>query len=201
MSFFEHERDGISINLKSWTFWRACIILFCVFSVLGHAIIEWPYCAFGATFFHTVSFTDDVLARPFKPYMVYGFGVLLCYFFLLPFRKFLVKRCPKKWQAILIFYVLGVFLGMAGELIQGFLQNQPVNGVYPLWDVSNYPGNILGQAWIVNDLLLGVVITFTTWHMLPKCLIQLSYLSNKQANIFFGCVVSVFVVLVITMYP
>ncbi len=201
MSFFEHIRNGVPVDIRSWSFWRACIVLFCVFSVIGHALIEWPYCAFGATFFNTVSWTDDVLAHPFKPYMVYGVGAILCYVILIPFKTFLVKRLKRKWAAIGVFYVLGVFLGMAGELIQGFLQNQPVDGVYPLWDVSQYPGNILGQAWIVNDILLGLVITLATWHIIPKCLIQMEYLTSRQANIFTLVVVGVFAALIVTMYP
>lgn len=182
MSFFEHSSDTMPKDPRTWAFWRCAIVLFCSMSVIGHTLIEWPYCALGATFFNTVSWTDEVLANPLKPFLVYGVGILLCYVLLIPLRDALLKRFPKKWQALLAFYIIGVFLGMAGELIQGFLQNQPVDGVYPLWDVHDYPGNILGQAWIVNDILLGALITIATWHIVPKCLNQLSKMDEKQSN-------------------
>ena len=74
---------------------------------------------------------------------------------------------PGMKVALLVFYVVSVFIGMAFELTQGFLQNQPVDGVYPLWDVSDHPGNILGQVWIVNDVFIGALITFVVWVVLP----------------------------------
>ena len=58
---------------------------------------------------------------------------------------------------------------MLGELIMGLLLNQPdpVTGEYPLWDNSYLPGNILKQAWLVNDVLLGAVITLYVWVLYP----------------------------------
>ena len=105
------------------------IIFFCVFSVVGH-LVEWPYCWIGMTFFGSVDPTDEVLANPFKPFFVYGIGIVLCCIFLEPFRAFLLKKFGNPWKALAVFYVVSVFLGMVFELTQGFLQNQPVNGVY-----------------------------------------------------------------------
>ena len=52
----------------------------------------------------------------------------------------------------------------------GFLLNQPdAAGNYPLWDNSQLPGNILGQAWIVNDIGLGAVAMLYTWAIYPLC--------------------------------
>ena len=39
-------------------------------------------------------------------------------------------------------------------------QSDPITGVYPLWDNSDLPLNVLEQAWLVNDLGLGAVATF-----------------------------------------
>ena len=201
MSFFEYEHSGIEINPRSWKFWRTCIIFFCAFSFIGHTIIEWPYCALGATLFNSVSWEDEVLASPFKPFFVYGVGALVCYVLLVPLKRFIANRVSGKWAALAVFYVISVFLGMAGELTQGFLQNQPVNGVYPLWDVHDYPGNILGQAWIVNDVLLGVLITVAAWHIVPKCLRMLEKLTERQANILAFFITAIFAALVLVTYP
>ena len=172
-------------RLKTWPFLRNLIVYFCVFSVVGH-LIEWPYCAIGATFFNSVSWTDEVLANPLKPFMVYGFGIVICALLLAPIKDGLMKIHAKTWQALLVFFIMSVFLGMAMELIQGFLQNQPDEfGNYPLWDVHDYPGNILGQAWIVNDIMLGAVFSFATWHIYPmseKRLLELDAISPKEAD-------------------
>ena len=200
MSFLEHRDDGVEVDLKSWKFWRTVIIFFCVFSWAGHTVFEWPYCAAGATFFGSVSWDDEVLANPLKPYLVYGIATTVCFVFLIPFKHWICERVPSKWRALLVFYVISVFLGMAGELIQGFLQNQPVDGVYPLWDVHDYPGNILGQAWIVNDIFLGLLITVGTYHIVPKCHRWLIKIDDKHSNILCAVVVAVFAILMVVTY-
>lgn len=72
--------------------------------------------------------------------------------------------------AALEFFVTTVLVCMAMELAMGFLLNQPdAAGNYPLWDNSQLPGNILGQAWIVNDIGLGAVAMLYTWAIYPLC--------------------------------
>ena len=175
------------------------IIFFCVFSVLGH-LIEYPYCWLGMTFFDSVDPTDEVLANPFKPFFVYGIGVVLCCVFLEPLRAYLLKKFDSPVQALGVFYIISVLLGMAFELTQGFLQNQPVNGVYPLWDVSDHPGNILGQAWIVNDIFIGLLITVMVWVVLPPCYRFAQRLENRMANIVCAVVVLGTLALTIVTY-
>lgn len=188
------------IHPKTWQFWRNIIVFFCAFSVIGHTCVEFPYCAFGAIFFDSVSWTDDVLANPLKPFLVYGVSFSIIRLTMVPLKEKMLEWFPKKRYALLVFYIISVFVGMAGELIQGFLQNQPVDGVYPLWDVSNYPGNILGQAWIVNDIFLGLLITAATWLIIPYCEQKISKLNERQANINCGIVVLVFVFLCALTY-
>ena len=172
------------------------IIFFCIFSVLGH-LVEYPYCWVGMRFFGTLDPTDEVLANPFKPFFVYGVGIVLCCIFLEPLREWLLKRCPKRWQALVLFFVICVFIGMTFELGQGHLQNQPVNGEYPLWDVSDYPGNIMGQAWIVNDVLLGLLFTFIVWVILPPTHWLVAQHDEKTETIIF--VVTVLLTIALTL--
>ena len=187
-------------RLTSSRFWYNMLIYFCVFSVVGHTCIEWPYCWFGATFLGTLEPTAEVLTNPFKPFFVYGFAMIFIGIFTDPLKDMLRERCSKTWQALLIFYVLAIFMGMAGELIQGFLQNQPVNGVYPLWDVHDLPGNILGQAWIVNDIGFGAVITLATWVIYPACEKLMSALTGRRARINAIVIVTGFIALCLVTY-
>ena len=186
-------------RLRTWPFWRTMILYFCIVSVVGH-LIEYPYCWLGMTFFGSVDPTSEVLTNPFKPFFVYGVGVVLCCVLLEPFRGLLLRRCVRPSTALLVFYVVSVFIGMAFELTQGFLQNQPVDGVYPLWDVSDYPGNILGQAWIVNDIFIGALITLIVWVVLPWANGLVERLNDAAANRLCAIVVAATAVLTVLTY-
>lgn len=185
--------------MKTWGYWRTLIVCFCAFSVIGH-FFEFIYCFIGLYVFGEAEVSGDVLANPFKPFLVYGVGVVLCAVFLLPLKDLIMSKC-KDWRvAFLIFYVISVFIGMGMELGQGFLQNQPVDGVYPLWDVSNYPGNILGQAWIVNDIFIGAIITAAVWAVYPSIRYGLNLLSEGAANVNCAIVVAIFAILIVLTY-
>ena len=186
-------------RLRTWPFWRTMILYFCIVSVVGH-LIEYPYCWLGMTFFGSVDPTSEVLTNPFKPFFVYGVGVVLCCVLLEPFRGLLLRRFSRTSTALLVFYVVSVFIGMAFELTQGFLQNQPVDGVYPLWDVSDYPGNILGQAWIVNDIFIGALITLIVWVVLPWANGLVDRLSERTANRLCAIVVVATAILTVLTY-
>ena len=187
--------------VKTKEFWRNMIVYFCAFSILGH-LVEWPYVWAGATFFGSVDPHAEILTNPFKPFFVYGFAIVLCAVFIVPLKDALLRKCKRPGVALLIFYIISVFIGMAMELGQGFLQNQPdpVTGAYPLWDVHDYPGNILGQAWIVNDILLGLVIVIAVWHMYPMCELRLNQLEGRRANINAAIIVAITVVITIITY-
>lgn len=169
-------------RFKTWDFWRAMIACFFVFSVIGH-LLEWVYCFIGVTFFNSMDPTAEVLTNPFKPFFVYGIGIVICAVVLDPIKWMMLRKFSSRRTAFIVFYIMSVFLGMIGELTQGFLQNQPVDGVYPLWDVSIYPGNILGQAWIVNDIFIGAIITFAVWGLYPLISRRIGKLAEPWATI------------------
>ena len=103
--------------------------------------------------------------------------------------------------ALISFYIITTIICMLMELDMGLLLNQPDEfGEYPLWDNSQLPGNILGQAWIVNDILLGAVATFYTWVIYPLCKLGLSKLSNTFVNVLTIVVVIGFVILCIVKF-
>lgn len=149
-------------------FWQSMAIAFCVFSILGHWM-EIPYCLFNRWAFGIVDDDSLVFTDPMYPFLVYGIAAVLAALFLVPQRDWLIDHYHPTWRAVLRFYLLCVVASCAGELIMGLLVNQPdpVTGVYPLWDNSYLPFNVLGQAWLVNDILLGGLVTLYIWVLYP----------------------------------
>lgn len=83
----------------------------------------------------------------------------------------------------------------------GFLLNQPdAAGNYPLWDNSQLPGNILGQARIVNDICLGVVAMLYTWVIYPLCQKALAKVPIRVMRPAAAIVVAGFVVLCVVKF-
>ena len=153
---------------KTVRFWRTMAVVFCVFSILGHWM-EIPYCLFMDWAFNIVEDDSLVFQDPMYPFCVYGIAAVAATIVLVPYRKFLVARRASLARAVIEFYVVSVVASMLCELIMGLLLNQPdpVTGEYPLWDNSYLPGNVLGQAWLVNDLLLGGITTLYVWVLYP----------------------------------
>ena len=166
---FERARaEGAGWAPWSMRFWRCMAIGFCVFSVLGHWM-EIPYCLFNDWAFGIVDDDSLVFADPMYPFCVYGIASVLGALFLVPQRDWLIDNRPTMRSAVIRFFLLAVFASMMGELIMGLLVNQPdpVTGIYPLWDNSQLPLNVLGQAWLVNDFLLGGLVTLYIWVLYP----------------------------------
>ena len=187
-------------RLKTWRFWRNLAVYFCVFSVVGHCL-EYVYCMFNSYFFGIVDPNSGVWNSPFYPYFVYGFGVVVVAVVMVPYRAMLIRWRLSDVKACLHFFTVGILAAMAMELAQGFIQNQPDEfGNYPLWDNSHLPGNILGQAWIVNDILISLIMTFFAWVAYPLCERGFAKLSDKAANILAAIVIVGTVVLTVYMY-
>lgn len=165
--------DGVT--LRSWELWRNLAVCFCVFSVVGHWM-EIPYCLFNDYVFGIVDPETLVYDDPMYPFLVYGIGACLCTLVFVPLKEWLVRRCATLLNALTIFFMASVLMCMVMELGMGLLLNQPdASGVYPLWDNSELPFNILDQAWLVNDILLGVVASVYSWIVWPL----LSFLFRK----------------------
>ena len=154
-------------RLRDWRFWCDMVVYFCIFSVVGHWC-EWGYCLFNDHFFGIVDPNSGVWNDINYPFFVYGVGVVVASIVLVPYRAMLIKWRQSGVRAGIHFFIVSIFVAMGAELTQGFLQNQPDQyGNYPLWDNSQLPGNILGQAWIVNDVLIAVLLFFFVWIAYP----------------------------------
>lgn len=66
--------------------------------------------------------------------------------------------------------------------------------------VALLPLNILGQAWLVNDLVLGVVAMLYTWFVYPWCEKMLAHVPARAMNVIAIVVVVGFIVLCVVKF-
>ena len=168
---------------KTWGFWRCLIVSFCIFSIAGHWL-EIPYCLFMDRFFGIVSDGYAVWTDPwYHPYWVYGIGAVVMTLIIEPLKEVIVLRRKTLWGALIETFVLAVILSMFMELIIGLLVNQPdASGEYPYWDNSQMPLNIFGQAWLVNDIVIGFIAVIYVWALFPLICEGFSFLRPNIAN-------------------
>ncbi len=185
----------------TWQFWRALIICFCVLNIVGHWL-EIPYCLAMDALFDIVADDYDVWTDPwYHPYWVYGSGAAVMTFLIEPFKEHMSARRKALWGAVLESFVYAVILSMLLELIIGWMVNQPDElGVYPYWDNSQLPLNIFGQAWLVNDIFIGLVAMLYVWLIFPFTCDGLSKLRPTIANGIFGFVVGGFIACCLLAY-
>lgn len=166
MPILRQSDELIGFAPRTWAFWRNLAVYFCALSIIGHWL-EIAYCTF-MLLFNIYDPNSLVWGDPLYPFMVYGIGATICTLALVPLRKWLIKITGSMQRAGILFLVITIFVCMVMELTMGLLLNQPdAAGVYPLWDNSTLPLNVLGQAWLVNDFFLGLVAMLYTWLVYP----------------------------------
>lgn len=182
---------------KTWRFWRNLIIYFCIFSIVGHWM-EAGYCTlikFGII--PGIYDPNSGIWRDwFYPFLVYGFGASACILIFYPVKSWLQEKF--KGQAIvalILSYLFNAFVCTLIELAMGLMLNQPVNGVYPLWDYSNMFGNFMGQICLQNAVAFGAVATLLTWVLYPLMEKFLGRFSKNGMNMTFIIIVIAFCIL------
>ena len=196
------KRDEIGyFEPRSWAFWRSLIVCFCVFSLVGHWL-EIPYCLVMDACFGVVTTDYAVWSDPlYVPYWVYGIGAVVMTLVFEPLKESIVKRRKTVWGALLETFGYAVVLSAALELGIGLLINQPdANGVYPFWDNSQLPLNIMGQAWLVNDVAIGLVAVLYVWVLYPLLCTGLSALGPRGGNVALAVVLVAFAACCVAAY-
>lgn len=179
---------------KTWGFWRSVIASFCIFTIVGHWL-EIPYCMFMDYFFGIVADDYAVWTDPwYHPYWVYGFGSVAITFLIEPLKESIVKRRRTLAGALLETFITCVTITAVLELVIGLMINQPDStGKYPFWDNSGLPLNIFGQAWLVNDIVIGFVAVIYVWVLYPLvCEGFILLKSERKANLVLAIIVIVF---------
>lgn len=188
-------------DLKSWEFWRGIILYFFLFSIVGHWM-EVPYCAIMNLLFGIVSSDYAAFSDPLHvPYWVYGAGTVVLTLCLYPLKLRLIEKRKTMWGAALEFLFFAIIIAAVLETVFGLLINQPnAEGVYPFWDNSDLPGNILGQGWIVNDIGLGAVSLLYVWVVFPFLQKIMLSVNQRLANRFFIIVVVIIAIICVSWY-
>ena len=167
-------------------FWRNLLVYLFLFSMVGHAM-EIPYTSIMDALFGIVE--EDYAANVdpwYLPYWVYGIGAVALTLIMVPMKIRILKHRKTLWGACLQFFAYAVILCAILETVMGLIINQPDEfGVYPFWDNSVLPLNILEQGWIVNDLFLGLVSVLYVWVLFPLCQKAFKLMGEKWANIVF----------------
>lgn len=187
-------------NPRSWAFWRSVVIYFCLFSIVGH----WMEAAFCLLIKYGIvpgiyDPNSQIWSDWLYPFPVYGFGTVACILVLYPVKGALQRRLRSVWAPLAVSFVVNTVVCAAIELALGLLQNQPVDGVYPLWDYSDMFCNFMGQICLQNSLAFGAVATIMTWIVYPTLEKLMGRLSRNAANVLF-IVVVVFFALVFSLY-
>lgn len=175
---------------KRWEFWRSLIACFCIFTIVGH-LLELLYCVIMNALFGIVEPDYVVWTDPwYHPYWVYGIGAVVMTLIIEPLKERIILHRKTLWGALLETFALTVFLAMLMELIIGWIVNQPdASGEYPYWDNSELPLNIFGQAWLVNDIFIGLAAMLYVWILYPLICEGFNKLRPRVANIVFVVIV------------
>ena len=190
----------------TWAFWRNNIMCFCVNNILGHCL-ESLYCKVMDKCFGIIDDTYAVKFDPwYHPYWVYGIGGTAMTLIFEPIKERILGRHRSLSGAMLETYAIAVLAAMGMELGFGLLVNRPdedgpdEDGNYPYWDNSKLPLNIFKQAWLVNDLVIGVVAMVHVWLAYPLLCKGMSMLGKRAANAVFAATVGVFAAACVSSY-
>lgn len=181
---------------KTWVFWRNLIMYFCVFSVVGHWM-EAGYCLFIKWGLIPGKYdpASQIWSDWFFPFCVYGVGAVCCVLMFYPVKMFLQHKIKLNFVPLVLSFAWNALVCTGIELAMGLMLNQPVNGVYPLWDYSNMFCNFMGQVCLQNALAFGFVATLMTWVIYPAMERLLARLPEDGAQGLFIGIVAIFVIL------
>ena len=179
----------------SWAFWRCLIVAFCLCSWLGH-FLEIPYCFTLESITGIIEDDYAVRADPlFVPYHVYGIGAVAMTLLLEPLKERILTNRKTVWGAVLEMFAFAIAISAFLETVIGLIINQPdANGLYPYWDNSQLPLNILGQGWLINDLVIGLIAMVYIWVLFPCICNWLEKKGQSRANTIFCLVVITYLV-------
>ena len=185
----DYEEEDLTIDRRSWPFYRNLIMYFILFSVIGHWM-EMGMCQFIILGIVQGEYdpTNTLLWRDWLyPFPMEGAAVVIIALVLYPFYQWLKKTFTgkKRVLAYVISFLAGALLCSVIEFSMGLL----VNADHQLWDYSEHFGNIMGQVCLQNTTAFGVVAAIITWWVYPMMERWIARVPRDIMNIVFIVVV------------
>lgn len=173
-------------------FWKRVITYALLMAVVGH-LIENVYTGIGF-FLGSFSVNDpnyaDIWLRPLKPMWIYSICTLFFFFIIIPLKEQIHKRVRSKVFNVVAVFGSAFLIAFLTELVMGLLLNQPnAQGVYPLWDFTDYDLTVMNQAYLVNDFWYAVLITVCAFVVFPLIERRLSKLKPKVQTVALACTI------------
>lgn len=182
---------------KTWGFWRDLIIIFCVFSVVGHWM-EAAYC-FPVKMGWLPGIYDpnsQIWSDWLFPFPIYGFGGVACCLLFYPIKNALQKAIKIPFVDVILVFIISAIVCSLMELIMGLCTNMD----YALWDYRTMWCNFMGQVCLQNSLGFGLAATIMTYVVYPLVKGGIAKLPKDGANVLFVVVVVFFTMLMIFFY-
>lgn len=184
-----YEPGNFTINRHGWPFIRNLIILFLVFSTLGH-FMEIGMCQFIIMGWveGEVDTTNTMLYRDLMfPFPMEGAVVVFIALFLYPFYTWLKKKCKPVIIAYIISFVTSALLCSLIEFSMGLIFNADLQN----WDYSNQFGNIMGQVCLQNTIAFGAAASIINWWVYPLIERLLARIPNDIMNFAFAVILMI----------
>lgn len=182
---------------KTWAFWRDLIIIFCVFSVVGHWM-EAAYC-YPVKMGWLPGLYDpnsQIWSDWLFPFPIYGAGGVACALIFYPIKNALQKVIKTPFVSVILVFIISAIVCSLMELTMGLLTNAD----YALWDYRTMWCNFMGQVCLQNSLGFGLAATVMTYVVYPLVKGAIAKLPKDGANILFVVIVVFFATLMIFYY-
>ncbi len=155
----------LSVNRRSWAFFRNLIIYYCFFSLAGHWM-ESAFCMLirAGIVAGEVDLNNTMLWRDwFYPFPMEGIAVVLIAVFLYPLFMKLLKTVKFPGVAYLVSFVVNGLVCVAIEYAMGMF----VNADLQLWDYRNMPFNLNGMICLQNGVGFAFAASVICWAVYP----------------------------------
>ena len=153
-------------RVKEQSFWRDLVILFVVFSLLGHWL-EILFCCLieAGIFMGEMDYTNAMLWNQWLfPFTAEGAAAIAIVLLLHPAAlKITEKVGGRLWLAIPLSFLLNMLVCSSIDFSTGMIANQD----YSLWDYRQMPFNFMGQICLQNSLVYTTAATLIVWVFYP----------------------------------
>ena len=179
----QEERHHQLWDPTSKEFWMRLVLYFFLFSIMGHWMeMGVQILVVNGLFPGTVASPDSLTWRDsLNPFFIYGIAVAVCGLVLYPTYLLLKKKMPRKWQALIISFLINMVFCALAELILGML----FNADYHAWDYRNQFMNFQGQVCLLYTVAFGVISSLITWFVYPMMELALSRMRHDIFRAFF----------------